>query len=63
MSLKRVELSEQKKAWKSSLRELVRELGSIKPQNKRGAVGVEGGVGGKGLEEKRKLFNLTKLKP
>lgn len=60
MSLKRVKLSEQEKAWKSSLGKIVREPRSIKPQNKRGAVG---GGGWKGLEEKRKLFNLTKLKP
>lgn len=60
MSLKRVKLSKQEKAWKSNLGKLVREPGSIKPQNKRGAVG---GGGWKGLEEKRKLFNLTKLKP
>lgn len=46
MSLKRVKLSEQERAWKSSsLGEIARELRSIKPQNKREAVGrgwVEG---------------------
>lgn len=35
MSLKRVKLSEQEKAWKSSVGEIAREPRSIKPQNKR----------------------------
>lgn len=60
MNLKRVKLSEQKRAWKGSLGKPAREPGSIKPQNKRGA--VRGGWR-RGLVEKRKLFNLTKLKP
>lgn len=60
MGLKRAKLSEWEKAWKSSLGKIAQEPRSIKPQNKRGAVG---GGGWKGLEEKRKLFNLTKLKP
>lgn len=58
MSLKRVKLSEQEKVWKSN--NIAWEARGIKPQNKRGTVG---GDEWKGLEEKRKLFNLTKLKP
>lgn len=54
-SLKRVKLSEEeKKAWKSSSGEIAQEPGRIKPQNTRRV--------GEGPGEKRKLFNLTKLK-
>lgn len=52
MSLKRVKLSEQKKAWKSSLGKITREPGSIKPQNKRSSWGGWGGGGG-GVKEVR----------